>query len=216
MKLLSINISLEKEISHNGKIIRTGIFKKPVNHRVFVDKTNLEGDSQSDLLNHGGEDKAVYAFASDRYEHWRALLSQSDLNNGAFGENLTISSLDESELCIGDKLVLGDLILEVSQPRVPCFKLGIALNNKDAPYLFTKSFSTGIYFRVKQEGFIEAGCDITVIKNISNAVSVQSLFRAYFDKSYADSKLVLEQARKLETLSAEWQEKVIRKLSRSQ
>lgn len=214
MKILSINTSEVKDIDNLGKIVATGIFKQAREGKVFVHKDNLEGDAQADLKNHGGAHKAVYAFSSDHYDYWRKELSQPDLKHGVFGENLTISSLDEAELCIGDKLSIGQCILEISQPRVPCFKLGLVLKDSNAPFLFTKSYATGIYFRVVQEGFIASGDVVEVIKNNAESVSVQALFRSYFDVKFADAAEVFNKALTLPELAPEWREKVIRKISK--
>jgi len=212
MKLVSINIAQPTEVEYLGKIVSTGIFKQPINSQVYVNQNNITGDGQSDLIHHGGEHKAVYGFAAEHYHYWRETLERPDLSYGAFGENLTISALTESTLCIGDQLQIGDTILEVSQPRVPCFKLAIALDNKQAPNLFTKSYATGIYFRVKQQGFINVNDKVTLIKSHSKQLSVAALFRAYFDRSYSDAVAVLESAATIEELAPEWQEKIAKKL----
>jgi MOSC domain-containing protein YiiM len=154
MKVVSLNVSQVQEVSHKGKTVLTGIFKKPTADKVLVHKDHLEGDAQGDLTVHGGDEKAVYAFSANHYDYWRHALSQPDLHFGQFGENLTITDLDEADFCIGDQLSIGECILEVSQPRVPCFKLGIALNNDKAPSLYSKHGATGIYFRIIESGFI--------------------------------------------------------------
>jgi len=212
MEVISINIAQPTDIDYQGKTVSTGIFKQPVNHKTQVQKENIVGDGQADLIHHGGLDKAVYGFSADHYRYWRDTLHQPNLKYGAFGENLTISSLSEEQLCIGDRLEIGDTVLEVSQPRVPCFKLGIALDNVKAPSLFTKSNNTGVYFRVIKSGFITPGDNLVVVKSTKDTVSVQSLFRAYYDRHYSDSEAVLNTANKIEELAEEWRLKVIKKL----
>lgn len=208
MQVISINLAMPRKVSYQGGIVSTGIFKQPTEGAVLVRAKHMEGDGQADLKNHGGLDKAVYAFSNDHYEYWRTALDDTELGPGAFGENLTVSNLDESALCIGDRFSIGDCVLEVSQPRVPCFKLGIALKNTRAPKLFTKSFRTGVYFRVVKQGAIEAGDPLLKVGEAADSVSVESLFRAYFDKAYTDAEVVFVKALKLEQLAAEWREKL--------
>ncbi len=208
MKLLSINTSAATEVEYQGKIISTGIFKQPVTAPLFISKESLKGDQQVDLKNHGGEHKAVYAFSSDHYPYWRDVLQNTQLTAGIFGENLTISGFDESILHIGDQISIGQCLLEVSQPRIPCFKLGIALKNKDMPRLFIDHFATGIYLRVLQEGLIEKGNKVEVIKEGPLKLSVQSVFRAYFDKDYTESIPIIEKALLIPELAPEWRKKL--------
>ncbi len=213
MNLLSINTSLPINIENQGKTITTGIFKKPVDGPVFVTKNNLTDDLQADLKNHGGEHKAVYAFSSDHYPYWSDVLQNSELKPGIFGENLTISGFDESILHIGDQLSIGTCILEITQPRVPCFKLGIAVKNKNIPRLFIENFATGAYLRVLQEGIIETGNTVKLIKESEFKVTIKTLFRAYFDKNYQAPRTVLERALLIPELSSEWRKKLSVKLS---
>jgi len=213
MHLLSVNTSLSTEVEYQGKTIATGIFKQPISSPVFISKMGLQGDQQVDLKSHGGEHKAVYAFSSDHYPYWRQTLKNTQLTSGIFGENLSISGFNESCLHIGDKIQIGDCLLEVSQPRIPCFKLGIALNNKHMPRLFIEHFATGIYLRVLQEGLIEKGNKIEVIKTGQFKLSVQSVFRAYFDKNYSGAIAIMEKALLLSELGPEWRNKLSARLS---
>jgi len=213
MNLLSINTSLPIEIEVQGKMITTGIFKKPVEGSIFVAKNNLKDDLQADLKNHGGEHKAVYAFSSDHYAYWSNQLQSSELKPGIFGENLTISGFDESTLHIGDQLSIGECILEITQPRVPCFKLGIAVGNKDMPRLFIENFATGAYLRVLQEGFIKTGHKVNIIKKSMHQVSVKSLFSAFYDKNHSASSEIMERALLIPELSLEWRKKITTRLS---
>lgn len=214
MKVVSLNISQAKEVIHQGKTIRTGIFKTPIQQPVLVGQAQLNGDVQADLTFHGGIYKAVYGFSANHYDYWRDALSQPDLHYGAFGENLTVTGLDESQLCIGDQLAIGETILTVSQPRVPCFKLAIALNNKKAPSLFSKHGATGIYFSVAQQGHIAPNDEVTVVDKCINSVTVHALFNAYYDRHFSDANKVLEAALKVNALAPEWQEKIDKRLSR--
>ena len=131
MKLLSINVGVPREIEWNGKMVRTSIFKQPVQGRVRVAQLNLEGDQQSDLSVHGGIDKAVYAYPSEHYASWREELPGIDLPRGVFGENFTTEGLLEETVHIGDRLRIGSAHFVVTQPRMPCFKLGIRFNRPD-------------------------------------------------------------------------------------
>lgn len=208
MELLSINVSLPKEIEFNNENIQTGIFKKPVSGSVEVTQFNVTGDQQVDLKNHGGEHKAVYGFSTNHYEYWRTALDKPELSYGQFGENLSITDLDESKLCIGDQLQIGDCILEITQPRVPCFKLGIAMGLRTMPKLFIQHAGTGIYFRIIQAGPINTGQKVERIVEHPDQLSVQTLFKAYFDPDFVDPVSVMQKAASIPQLSNEWQQKV--------
>ena len=208
MELVSINVSLSKEIEFNNEKIQTGIFKKPVAGSVAITQFNVTGDQQVDLKNHGGEHKAVYGFSADHYAYWRTNLDRPDLSYGQFGENLSITCLDEAILCIGDQLQIGECILEITQPRVPCFKLGIAMNLRIMPKLFIKNAATGIYFRIIQAGTITSGQQVERIYQHPEQLSVQQLFKAYFDSDFVDAISVMQQAATIPQLSHEWQQKV--------
>jgi MOSC domain-containing protein YiiM len=146
-----------------GEPVTTSIFKLPVAGPVMVRTLNIDGDQQSDLSVHGGVDKAVYCYPSEHYASWRSELER-ELDYGAFGENLTISGFLETELHIGDVLAVGDAVLQVSEPRYPCFKLGIKLNDPFVLRPFQKSGRSGFYCRVLQEGVIEAGQTIELVE----------------------------------------------------
>ncbi len=213
MELKSINISLSKEVEYNGERIQTGIFKKPVTGTVQITETHVAGDQQVDLKNHGGEHKAVYGYSVNHYDYWRTALDKPDLAFGQFGENLSITDLDEATLCIGDQLQIGDCILEITQPRVPCFKLGIAMGLRTMPKLFIEQANTGIYFRIIQPGTISTGQNVDLIRQHSEQLSVQQLFKAYFDKTFVGANEVMQRAETIPQLSSEWREKVLSRLS---
>src|SRR5216683_627435 len=157
MKLVSINVGLPREVRWHGKTVLTSIFKAPVEGSVKVRRLNLEGDRQSDLNVHGGADKAVYVYPSEHYAFWSAELPGSDLPWGAFGENFTTDGLLEDGIHIGDRLRAGSAEFVVSQPRMPCFKLGIRFGRPDMVKRFQKSGKTGFYLAVLQEGDVAAG-----------------------------------------------------------
>jgi MOSC domain-containing protein YiiM len=211
----SVNVSLPKQVQHKNKTVSTGIFKQPVAGRIAVNQFNLTGDQQVDLVNHGGEHKAVYGFASDHYAFWQQKLDQPEFPYGKFGENLTIDGLDESTLCIGDQLQVGESVLEITQPRVPCFKLGLAFNRDDMPRLFVEHAATGIYFRVIETGSVASGDPVRLKQPHPAKLSVQRLFKAYFDKSLDESEkqAVMREALEINALSIEWREKLESRLA---
>ena len=208
MQVLSVNIAQVRRISYRGEEHQTGIFKHATEGPVQVKRLGLAGDRQCDLLNHGGEHKAVYGLAQEHYEHWRAALDQPQLGPGDFGENLTVSGLDEAVLCIGDRLAIGSTLLEVSQPRVPCFKLGVALGDDSVPGQFTRHFHTGVYFRVIQEGQLQQGDGVEGVHKHPAGISIYSLFRAYYDRDLPDRNALLAEAMQLEALAPEWRDKI--------
>lgn len=208
MKLVSVNVSLAEQVEHNDKLISTGIFKKPTTQRISVLETSLQGDQQVDLKNHGGTDKAVYGFAAEHYNYWREELAKPYLKFGQFGENLTISGLDEDRLCIGDRIKINDCILEITQPRVPCFKLGIALEQKDMPKRFVQHGATGIYFRVIQQGTVGVHDSVKTVFSHPERLTVETLFNAYFDKTFENPQAIMQRAANISELSEEWREKV--------
>ena len=208
MQVLSVNVARVQTIEFRGEVHQTGIFKLPAEQPVHVGRLGLAGDRQCDLLNHGGEHKAVYGFADEHYGYWRETLDQPGLQAGAFGENLTVSGLEEEAIHIGDQLAVGSTVLEVSQPRVPCFKLGVALGNERAPALFTRYFHTGVYFRVIEEGQVAPGDTIEVTRRHPAGISVHALFRAFHDRDYPERNALMTEAFKLDVLAPEWRTKL--------
>ena len=158
MRLLSVNVSPPKEVLHGSETVETGIFKEPVAGRVMLRELNLDGDGQADLINHGGVHQAVYAYPIEHYDYWRRELGREDFGFGQFGENFTVEGMPEDEVHIGDVFrVGGDALVEVSQPRTPCFKLGIRMGLPRFPKLFLKSGRIGFFLRVLEEGEVGAG-----------------------------------------------------------
>lgn len=213
MRVVSVNIATPLHLRHNGKEIETSIFKAPVHRPVTVQYTNIQGDGQADLKNHGGKDKAVYAYSADHYETWKQLLSLNDLNYGSFGENLTIEGLNEDTFCIGDQLQIGSTLLAITQPRVPCFKLGIRFNDTQMPQKFINQALTGCYLKVLEEGSLQNKDSVNFIKSPGNAPSVKSLFEAYFNPDKEDSVQVMLSALEADHLSDEWRNKLERYLN---
>jgi len=199
-------------VIYEGKEVKTGIFKKPAQSEILISKTGITGDEQADLKNHGGLHKAVYAFSADHYRYWETLLGH-ELPYGVFGENFTVTNLSEETICIGDRLSFGTALLEVSQPRIPCFKLGIALKNKNAPKLFTQSCCSGVYFRVLEPGVVKAGEAVLLQKRADHGISVKKLFQAYFDKGYRNSESIFSAAYVLDELAPAWKKMLAKKLA---
>ncbi len=214
MKLMSVNVSRPIEVQYRDRPIKTGIFKKPVAGSVRVQRHNLEGDGQADLDNHGGEHKAVYAYSLDHYAYWRGVLNREEMPYGQFGENLTVAGLDESECCIGDQLQIGSALFTITQPRVPCFKLGIRLGNENMPRLFSESARTGFYLRVLREGTIEAGDAVNIVERGYGGVAIMPLFQAYMSRDYKVATPTLARALEVRELSPEWRLQIQKKLER--
>lgn len=179
MKLLSVNVGRPREIPHHGDTVLTSIFKQPVSSRVRVARLNLEGDEQSDLSVHGGPDKAVYLYPAEHYAFWREELPVLDLPWGAFGENLTTEGLLESTTHVGDRLRIGSAEFMVTQPRMPCFKLGIRLNREDMVKRFLRSGRTGFYLSVVTEGEIGPGDPITLHAGENQGDTVAEIVARY-------------------------------------
>jgi MOSC domain-containing protein YiiM len=177
MKLLSVNVGLPREVEWNGRMIRTSIFKAPVVGRVHVRKLNLDGDEQSDLAVHGGIDKAVYVYPSEHYAFWRNEFPNAELDWGTFGENLTTEgTLDDKAVHIGDRFRIGSAEFVVTQPRMPCFKLGIRFGRADMVKRFLHTRRNGFYFAVAEEGEVAAGDSIELIARDENGVTVARRF----------------------------------------
>ena len=171
---------MPKKVIFNGKELITSIYKKPVSERVRVTSQGIEGDRQADLSVHGGFDKAVYGYSFEHYKLWGERLQKEFTEFGLVGENLTISSFDESEINIGDRFKINDCILQVSQPRIPCYKIGIKMNSRDFPKMFSQSGLLGTYFRVVQEGSIEEGDEIEKIHSEENSMSIKDISTILF------------------------------------
>ena len=204
MNLLSVNVGLPREIEWKGKIVRTSIFKAPVTGRVRVAKLNVEGDQQSDLTVHGGLDKAVYAYASEHYAFWHQELPGVDLAQGVFGENFTTSGLLEETLHIGDRLRIGSAEFVVTQPRMPCFKLGIRFNRPDMVKRFLQSGRTGFYFAVLKEGEVAAGDSIELLERDEHNIPVADIVNLY--RGDATNQDMLRRVSELASLPNSWRD----------
>jgi MOSC domain-containing protein YiiM len=184
MQIISVNVGLPQTVVHQGKEVSTSIFKAPVSEPTMVRRTNLDGDRQADLRVHGGPEKAVYAYPHQHYAGWKKDFPQFDFPLGAFGENLTVAGLNESETHIGDRFRAGECELQVTQPRLPCFKLGIRFGDPKMVKYFLERRQPGVYFSVTKEGLIKAGDDLTLLQRSNSQLTVVDIVRLYaFDKT---------------------------------
>lgn len=175
MQVLHVNRTLPRTVVIHGKEVTTGIYKERVDGPVHVHKLGLDGDGQADLTVHGGEHQAVYAYPVEHYPHWEKELDLPPLPPGTFGENLTTSGLLEAEVCIGDVHRIGDLVLQVTSARIPCFKLGHKLDRPDVLKPFLQSGRSGFYFRVLEEGSVSADSRVEILSRDPRKVTVRDL-----------------------------------------
>ena len=215
MKLISLNVGLPRIVESNGEPVTTGIFKEPKQGSVMLRTLNLDGDRQADLTVHGGVSKAVYGYPVEHYEFWKRELPDMELPFGMFGENFTTEGLLEDSLNVGDRFRIGEAEVMVTEPRLPCYKLGIKFGRTDILRRFLQSRRTGFYFAVVKEGQVEAGDQIELLSRDSNNITIADITRLYaFAKDDVDT---LQRVVKLEALSESWREyfqKQIHKLTR--
>ncbi len=204
MKLISVNVGLPREVTWKGKTVTTGIFKEPVSERVMVRSLNLDGDRQADLTVHGGLDKAVYVYPFEHYDYWQSELPDTELTPGIFGENFTITGLREEEVNIGDCFGIGNVTLMVTQPRLPCYKLGIRFGRPDMVKQFLASRRTGFYFRVLQEGEVGAGDTLEMVSRDDNNITVADITQLYVREE--DNPDLRHRAAQLEALPKSWRD----------
>lgn len=209
MKLISVNVGLPRIVDYHGEPVATGIFKEPVHGPVMVRRLNLDGDKQADLSVHGGTSKAVYAYPSEHYEYWKKelpgdYLKDGDLPYGMFGENFTTEGMLEQQVNVGDRFRIGGAELMATEPRLPCYKLGIKFGRADIIKRFLQSRRTGFYFAVLKEGEVEAGNLIELQERDRNNIAVSDITRLYaFEK---DDLVTLRRAVGLKALSTSWRE----------
>ncbi|MGD8854288.1 MAG: MOSC domain-containing protein, partial [Gammaproteobacteria bacterium] len=190
MKLLSVNVSLPKQVPYNGKIIKTGIFKEPVSGRVLVHTLNVQGDGQADRKVHGGRDMAVYAYPFEHYAFWEETLGRSEFPFGQFGENLTVEGLAEGNVRVGDIFRVGGALLQVTQPRVPCYKLALRMGEgTDFPKRFQDSGRLGFYLRVIEAGEIGAGDAIERVDTDGRSVTLAEFIHIYLHETHDPDSL---------------------------
>jgi len=213
MKVLSVNVGLPREVFWRGKPVTTGIFKEPVVGRVPIRTLNLDGDRQADLRVHGGPDKAVYAYPSEFYESWRDERPELAFPWGQFGENLTTEGLRDEDVSVGDRFRVGTAELIVTQPRLPCFKLGIRMGRDAFVTEFLQRGLLGFYLAVAREGAVEAGDPIVALSRDPRGFKVTEIARLYArDRHDVEG---LERAAKLDVLPESWRQYFRRRLSAS-
>ena len=201
-RLLSLNVGLPKDIPWQGKTVHTGIFKTPVQGPRAVRRLNIDGDGQGDLHGHGGVNRAVYVYQIDSYRYWQKELGRDDFVYGQFGENFTVDGLSDDEVCIGDRYRIGSALFEVSQPRVTCYRLGIRIGVPEMPALLVARGRPGFYFRVLEEGEVQAGDEIVQVASGPERMSVAEIDALLYKPGHAKSQL--ERALRIGALSKGW------------
>lgn len=205
MRLISVNVGLPREVDWHGRAVLTSIWKSPVAGPVRVTSLNLEGDRQSDLSVHGGPDKAVYAYPCEHYEYWKTELAWEDrLPWGAFGENFTVEGLPEASVRIGDRIRVGSAEFVVTQPRMPCFKLGLRFGRDDMVKRFLRSGRTGFYLAVQREGAVAGGDPIELVGRDDRGVTVADIVALY--ASGMENEDLLRRAVEVPALPESWRD----------
>jgi ferredoxin-NADP reductase/MOSC domain-containing protein YiiM len=201
-RLLSVNVGLPRDIAWRGKTVHTAIWKEPVKGRRMVRRLNIDGDGQGDLGGHGGEQRAVFVYQIESYRYWQGRLGRSDFIYGQFGENFTVEGLSDDEVCIGDRYRIGRALFEITQPRVTCYRVGMRMNEPRMPALLTSSGKPGFYFRVLQEGEVEAGNEIVKEADGAERMTVAEINALLYLPGH--SRRQLERALRIPALSAGW------------
>jgi ferredoxin-NADP reductase/MOSC domain-containing protein YiiM/ferredoxin len=202
-KLISLNVGLPKDVAWKGRTVFTGVFKDSVSGARRVGKLNVEGDGQGDLAGHGGEQRAVFVYQLDSYRHWEQELGREDLVHGQFGENFTIEGLADDEVCIGDRYQIGSAVFEVTQPRVTCYRVGIRMNDPQIPALLVSHRRPGFYFRVLQDGEVQAGEEILKLASGPERMTVAEISALLYLPGHSRQQLL--RALRIPALSAGWQ-----------
>ena len=215
MNLVSMNIGLPREVTWHGMNVSTGIFKEPVKGRVTLRKLNLDGDRQADLTVHGGKNKAVYCYPLEHYEYWKKELPGHALPLGVFGENFTLDFGDSGQnvgspedlVHVGDRFSVGSAEVVVTQPRLPCYKLGIRFQMDDMVKRFLISGRSGFYLAVTREGEVGAGDEMRPLSQDPNAVPVSAITQLYIAKRFSeDDRDLLQRALGVAALPESWKE----------
>ncbi len=191
MKVISTNIAKPTTIIWKAKEVITGIYKTSVNHPIYLGKENITGDEVSNRDVHGGEYKACYLFSKNQYAYWKNVYPNLNWEWGMFGENLTVSNLDETKLIIGDIYKVGEALVQITQPREPCFKFGVKFGTQDILKQFISHGASGTYVRVLEEGFVKTGDTFTLVKKASNSLSISQFFNLLYSKEKDQNLLAL-------------------------
>ena len=201
-RLLSVNVGLPRDIEWKGRTVHTAVWKDSVPGRRKVRRLNIDGDGQGDLAGHGGEQRAVFVYQIESYSYWQKLLKRSDFVYGQFGENFTIEGLPDDAVCIGDRYQIGSAVLEVTQPRVTCYRIGIRMDDPRMPALLTSSGRPGFYFRVLEEGEVGAGDEIEKVGEADERMTVAQINALLYLPDHARDQL--ERALRIQALSPGW------------
>jgi ferredoxin-NADP reductase/MOSC domain-containing protein YiiM len=201
-RLLSVNVGLPRDILWNGKTVHTSIWKEPVHGRRMVRRLNIDGDGQGDLVGHGGEHRAVFAYQIESYRYWEKRLGRSDFAYGQFSENFTIEGLPDDEVCVGDRHRIGSALFEVTQPRVTCYRVGIRMNEPTMAALLTSSGRPGFYLRVLEEGEVGAGDPIIKVAEDPERMTIEQINALLYLPGHPRSQL--ERALRIRALPSGW------------
>jgi ferredoxin-NADP reductase/MOSC domain-containing protein YiiM len=201
--LVSVNVGLPKQVHWQGRTVFTGVFKKPVAGPRRVGRLNVDGDGQGDLGGHGGEQRAVFVYQLESYRYWERELGRDDFVHGQFGENFTVEGLPDDEVCIGDRYRIGTALFEVSQPRVTCYRVGIRMNDPRIPALLVSHHRPGFYFRVLEEGEVQAGDEIVKVAAGPERMTVAEIDALLYLPGHSRPRL--RQALRIPALSPGWQ-----------
>jgi MOSC domain-containing protein YiiM len=212
MRIISLNVGRPRLVVWEGQTVSTGIYKTPVEGRVMLRKLNLDGDRQADLTVHGGPTKAAYVYPAEHYDYWKRELPEMELPWGMFGENFTAGGLDEATVNIGDRFRIGAAEVTVTEPRMPCYKLGIKFGRMDFLKKFLASGRTGFYLSVEREGEVGAGDGVVLLGRDKNNVTVADITRLYArDRNDPET---MRRALAVEALPEKWREHFRQQLSR--
>jgi MOSC domain-containing protein YiiM len=213
MKLLSVNVSPPKDVMHGDETVKTGIFKEPISGRVMLGTLNLDGDGQADLVGHGGIYKAAYAYPVENYEYWKREIGRTDLAFGQFGENFTVEGMTEDDVHVGDVFRVGGAVVEVTQPRVPCYKLGLKMGVRGFEKTFLASCRVGFYLRVLEEGEVGAGDALGRVGTDPERMTVREMCRLlYFDPENLQGA---RKALRVRALSPGWRQSFEERLAKT-
>ena len=201
--LLSVNVGMPKDVPWQGKTVFTGVFKDPVTGPRRVRRLNVDGDGQGDLAGHGGEQRAVFVYQIDSYRYWERELGRDDFVYGQFGENFTVEGLSDDEVCIGDRYRIGTAVFEVTQPRVTCYRVGIRMNDPRIPALLVSHRRPGFYFRVLEEGEVQAGDEIVKLASGPEQMTVAEVDALLYLPGHPRQQLL--RALRIPALSPGWQ-----------
>ena len=183
MKVVSVNIGERKGVKYRGKTVQTGVFKKPVTHPIILGKFDVEGDAVIDRRYHGGEFKACYLYSADHYEFWKNKYPDLEWEYGMFGENITVEGLNEKEIQIGDIFYLGDCRVRVTQPRQPCFKLGLRFGSQTIVKAFSKAPFPGVYVSVIEEGTVKIGDNFSLSERLHDTIGLLDVYELIYTKT---------------------------------